>query len=136
MSTFLSGIAAQIGWNQNSMGSFCLPNDMDNERNKGKGARTAITEWMSSDAKTSLVRHFYDYFHSLKATKLVNLVTLCKCRFLVVCILFTYYRHLLMNLDTVLECLMTFVRTHSANKTLRESTLEVINLASRVREIV
>ena len=38
-------------------GSFCLPNDLDKVKNKGKGSRTAITEWMVNDAKTSLVRH-------------------------------------------------------------------------------
>ena len=51
-----------IGWGKppgakpRVSGSFCLPNDLDNVKNKGKGARTAITEWMVNDAKTSLVR--------------------------------------------------------------------------------
>ena len=43
-------------------GSFCLPE-------KDKKLRTAITEWMKSDAKTSLVRLFFLFFWYLSLPK-------------------------------------------------------------------
>ena len=50
----ISGLARQMSFRQNSpaMGSVCYPD---------KQYRTAITEWMHSDASTALVRSFGNY---------------------------------------------------------------------------
>ena len=99
-------------------GSFCLGKNYKKER-------TAISEWMTSDAKSSLVRLISScmlYLYLLKHFK--SNPPLNKC--------LSFFRYFRMSLVTPLECLMTSVLIKHANG-LQQGILQgLINLVRHV----
>ena len=100
-------------------GSFCLPADY-------KKRRTAISEWMQSDAKTSLVRLF------LSSSGIYR----CQNHFIVYgdlnLLSFAFFRHLHMSLATPWACLMTSAPMLIANRPQKETMEDRIALAMHV----